>query len=210
MTGIWTRFSAVMLVLVFVALLAVIAMLATGVRGGPLDPPGPPSSTDSVKLPGTPISGPTTISSPGHYYLTKDVRVTGAVIAITINASEVSLDLGGFTIDGNDIAGSYGIYVAGAQSDITIENGTVKDFHFGVDFGDDLRVHVRQLSAVSNVRGFQVGYRSVMSDCSAIDNTETGIYIPAADTTIRDCVVHGNTGDGISIAASFNLVERSR
>jgi len=35
----------VLLLLVLLALMAVIGMLATGVRGGPLDPPGAPSST---------------------------------------------------------------------------------------------------------------------------------------------------------------------
>jgi hypothetical protein len=37
--------NTVLLLLVLLALLAVMGMLATGVRGGPLDPPGPPSSS---------------------------------------------------------------------------------------------------------------------------------------------------------------------
>src|SRR5262245_8125019 len=83
-SAIWMRFNSVMLVLVFLALISIIGMLATDVRGGPLDPPGSPSSTDSVRLPGTPISSaPYAINASGHYYLTRDLNVTGAVVAIT-------------------------------------------------------------------------------------------------------------------------------
>jgi hypothetical protein len=41
----WNRLNTVLLLLVLLALLAVIGMLATGVRGGPLDPPGSPTAT---------------------------------------------------------------------------------------------------------------------------------------------------------------------
>jgi hypothetical protein len=97
MAAVWTRFNALMLVLIFVALLAVIGMLATGVRGGPLDPPGAPGSTDSVRLPGTPISSlPYTINAPGSYYVTRNLSAVSGN-GITINADDVTLDLMGFT-----------------------------------------------------------------------------------------------------------------
>jgi hypothetical protein len=210
MSAPWQRTNTVLLVLVLLALLAIIAMLALRVEGGPLDPTNPPGPTDSVRLPGTPITGQTTISTPGHYYLTRDVTVTGGQIAITINASNVSLDLGGFTVGGNDAVGSWGIYVAGVQSDIRISNGTVKDFQFGLDAGDDTRVQIDGVNAVSNVRGFQIGHYQVLTDCHAMFNTETGIYVPGGESTIRDCTVIGNAGDGISLGPlTGNLVERS-
>src|SRR5262245_21481061 len=132
-----SRTTNILLVLVLVVGIAIVAVLATGVRGGPLDPPGAPASTDSVKLPGTPISSaPFTISQPGHYYLTRSLALPVGQLAITINASNVSLDLRGFTVSGTNDSG-WGIYIANSQTDVDISNGTVRDFQFGLDAGDD-------------------------------------------------------------------------
>ena len=54
--------------------LLVVAALAGAIEGGPLDPPGPPASTDGVLRPGTPISAlPITLNQPGSYYLTHNL-----------------------------------------------------------------------------------------------------------------------------------------
>jgi hypothetical protein len=55
MTSIHHRTTQILLALVLVALLAIIAMLATGVRGGPLDPPGTPAPTGKTleEIPGS-------------------------------------------------------------------------------------------------------------------------------------------------------------
>src|SRR5262245_54285864 len=107
MSALWQRTNTLLLALVLLALLAVIAMVALRVEGGPLYPTDPPGPTDGVRLPGTPINSQTTISAPGHYYLTRDINVPGAATAINITASNVSLDLGGFTVSGNDTSGSF-------------------------------------------------------------------------------------------------------
>jgi hypothetical protein len=69
---------------------------------GPLAPPGAPAPTMlslSQVEPRTPITNTTavTISAPGSYYLTANISVTSGS-AITITASQVTLDLNGFTI----------------------------------------------------------------------------------------------------------------
>jgi hypothetical protein len=50
------RTNTILLVLILAAGIGIIAMLAPGARGGPLDPPASPASTDGVRLPGTPIT----------------------------------------------------------------------------------------------------------------------------------------------------------
>ena len=95
-------------------------MLATGALGGPLDPPGVPGSTDSVRLPGTPISGPTTIAQSGHYYLTRDISVPRLVSGVVISANDVSLDLGGFTISGDDTVQRRDVRTGRGGSDASI------------------------------------------------------------------------------------------
>ena len=212
MAGTWARLNAILLVLLLLAVLSLIAMYATRAYGGPLDPPLAPGSTDGVRLPGTPISSaPYTIASPGHYYLTRNISSPGAQIAITIAADDVSLDLDGFTIDGDDTTGSWGIRFSGARQNVTVENGTVRDFHFGLDVTDfnSESIVLRGLNAVSNIRGFSLAVTRalVLTDCTANSNQETGIYLPGERSVIRNCSVINNQGDGISLAGAGNLVE---
>lgn len=210
MSALRFRTTNFLLALVLLALGTLIAMQAADVRGGPLDPPAAPASTDSVRLPGTPISSQMTISSPGHYYLTRDINVTGAQAAITISASNVSVDLGGFTLDGDDAAGSYGVRVVGAVSDIVVSNGTVRDFQFGLIAEDASRVKIDRVHAASNVRGFHLGDSQVLSNCTAINNTETGIYLPGDSSTVKDCESIDNGSDGIAVAGGLNVVIRNQ
>jgi hypothetical protein len=97
------RIHSLLLVLTLLTGLAIVAMLATGVRAGPLDPPGSPASTDGVREPGTAISAiPFTITQPGRYYLTRNLTDTPDDVAngVTIQADNVTLDLHGFTLTG--------------------------------------------------------------------------------------------------------------
>lgn len=206
-----SRANTTLLVLILAVGIGIVAMLATGVRGGPLDPPGPPGATDSVRLPGTPISGPTTIAQPGHYYLTKDISFGGAGTAITISASDVTLDLGGFTIDGDDAVGGSGIAVSGspvAQA-VEIRNGHVRDFQFGIVASAGEAVVIDNVLVASNVRGVELGQRSVIKNCTVVDSTETGIYVPGSRAVVRDCFVTGNAGPGVTLSGSWSTIESS-
>jgi parallel beta-helix repeat protein len=203
------RVNAILIVMVLLAAVALIALEATRTEGGPLDPPSAALQTDGVRLPGTPIDRPTTISAPGHYYLTRDVEVFGAVTAITIASSNVSLDLGGFMIDGSDTVGSVGITTFGSIENVEIVNGRVRDFHIGISTGS-LVTRIDNVHVSSSIRGFSaLGNETVLSNCSATQNDETGIYFPGSDGVIQNCSVISNVKDGISLAGSRNLVVQS-
>jgi hypothetical protein len=131
------------------------------------------------------------------------------VNAIVISANNVSLDLGGFTIDGTDTVGSTGI-VATSTLSVRIENGTVHDFHVGVNTNPVEGARIDGIDAVSNIRGFEVGSRTVVSDCQATANTENGIAILGQSSVVRDCLVLANTLDGIAVLGSGNIVERTK
>lgn len=96
---------------------------------GPLAPlaaPGPlMKSLDQIE-PRTPISSlPFVISSSGSYYFTKNLQFTAASgSAITINASDVTLDLGGFTLSSIAAVAGRGIDI-GSNANITVKNGAV-------------------------------------------------------------------------------------
>jgi hypothetical protein len=82
---------------------------------------------------------PITISSPGRYILVEHAsyNASGAGSAITINSSNVILDLLNFNLSQQGgIASVNGISVASGLTNIVIKNGCIKDFsHVGVSVG---------------------------------------------------------------------------
>jgi hypothetical protein len=94
--------------------------------GGYKFPDGSVQTTASTcSEPRTPISSlPYTISQSGSYYLTSSLSGTSGQDGISISASNVTLDLMGFTVQG--VPGSlYGIINSGVTNNITIRNGNI-------------------------------------------------------------------------------------
>ena len=96
---------------------------------GSLTPPGAPAPTmktlDQVEA-RTPISGTTTISASGSYYLTGNIAVTTGS-AISISADNVTLDLNGFTISSTaSPASGNGVNITGSRSHVTVKNGNIR------------------------------------------------------------------------------------
>ncbi len=84
---------------------------------------------------------PYTITKPGQYQLLKSLRYTGSENAITVNCDDVTIDLRGFTIEG-DAAVKVTSQTAGVaalnRKNITVRNGTIRHFFRGVYFeGED-------------------------------------------------------------------------
>jgi len=208
------RITHLLLVLVLLALIGVMAMLATDARGGPLDPAGPPASTSSVRLPGTPIdppsnpaSYPIVIASSGHYYLTGNLNPPVDTRAITISASDVSLDLGGFTVSGSGPGTAVGVLVFGAQQRIQIGNGTVRGFpSAGIQAAGATRVLIHDVTAVENETGIYVTSEAVVRDCNASSNSDSGILISGSRSRIDGCLVASNAFVGISLQNGSGVV----
>lgn len=208
MTAIWNRVNTLLLLLVLFALLTVIGMLAAGVRGGPLDPPGAPAETGSVRLPGTPIDAPAEITEPGHYYLTRNITLTQGV-GIQITVDDVTLDLGGFTIDGGAAGDDTGVS-AGNQSRVHIYNGIIDGAETGVDVaGEDVRVS--DIAVYNASTGFRLAAKgALLEDCVASGN-KTGVELDGLRGVVRDCLIRSNDGSGIVVNGGANgaLIERS-
>src|SRR5450432_1854521 len=99
---------------------------------GSLTPPGAPTPTmkslDQVQ-PRTLIPGGTvayTISSEGSYYLSGNLVVASGPGAIIVASNNVTIDLQGFELVGSG-AGA-GIFLNGGVSNVTIRNGTIRNF----------------------------------------------------------------------------------
>ncbi|NJM37909.1 MAG: carbohydrate-binding domain-containing protein, partial [Akkermansiaceae bacterium] len=199
------------------ALLAVTASVAFA--QGPLAPPAAPAPTmktlDQIEA-RTPISAPQNITQSGSYYLTGNVNGQ-----ITISASDVTLNLNGFTLTSS--GDGIGINNQGTFSNVTIRNGSVvgpgsMTFTGAVAgtwsgfSGRGIIAYGRTAGNVSGqniriegvtVRGFDQGItlasfeesdggRHLISNCLI---REFGFYgINASQCCVRDCVIRSGTG----------------
>jgi len=191
--------------------------MAGGASAGDLTPAGPPAPTmktlDEVE-PRTPIANdpsfaaPVVISSPGSYYLVEDILGLPGQDGITIDASDVTLDLNGFSVIGNlEVLSEDGVDVPDAgHRNITIRNGTVKNFAGGhglkLAFAENCRIeHVTASlngNGVSGGDGFNLGGGTVVVGCIAVGNGDDG-YSAAFPVAFEGCSATGNTDDGFSV-----------
>lgn len=182
--------------------LVALAALAGIVHGGPLDPPGAPASTSGVLRPGTPITSlPFTISQPGNYYLTSNLTMATTGAGITINVSDVTLDLGGFTMDGAHV-GNLGVYIPSQFNgfnlhSITVRNGMAQNWTgAGFEFGAVDTLIADGLQANNNQTGIDIE-NGTLTHCAAFGNSAAGVEARA--TSITDCTAKNNQGNGFSL-----------
>ncbi len=228
-----------------------LAMSAALLIAGPLDPPaGPVSPTyktlseveprvavNSVNTPGD-SSCVFRITQAGSYYLTGNLAssVSGKV-GIEIAASNVTLDLHGFVIDGTTVLGAPpsldGIRVAGAQRAITIKNGVVRDFagtgiagsaatgliltditvdtcgDDGIETGPFARV---DRCAALTCAGFGISIPSqgaTVTNCTAANNELSGLRVVGAGARVQQCTAYGNGQHGIEVSGKAMITENT-
>jgi hypothetical protein len=156
-----------------------ILVLSSASNAGNLEPIAPPGSTmktlDEVQ-PGTPISSiPYTIAESGYYYLTSSVQNSSSMFhGITIWADNVTVDLKGFSMIGDETAGLHGVAIEGTHRNITICDGTIRDFDHGIYENDSLGT----------------GHRFI--GIKVLSNKNDGIRLFGNNHLVRDCTVSNN------------------
>jgi hypothetical protein len=135
----------------------------------------------------TPASGaqeiaslPGTITQPGTYYLKQDFQVNMVSgVALSINASDVTVDMNGHTIS-NLAVGSQvtarGIHSYN-QSNITIRNGKIIGFHHGMNLEAD------------NVTN-PVVFGHLVEDMYVTSCNFLGLVVCGSNSTVRRCRVN--------------------
>lgn len=202
------------------AALLLAGLAALKLHAGPLSPSaGPVASTYRTLTevePRTPVGPATTpgdadslfvISASGSYYLTSNIAGVVAKNGLKLNASNVTLDLNGFTISG--VTGSLdGIRVAGSgRYGMTIRNGSINGFGGdGVDFGNSFSYLAQHLHCASNGgNGIVGGYNGRIVGCAARSNQSDGIL--AGDPSVIDsCAAVFNVGNGIRAVGGCTVI----
>ena len=164
---------------------------------GPLNPPGPPLASMKTLAqihaqavlaePRTALSAENTpgqsnyvyaVTNPGSYYLTGNLTATNG--GILVLADDVTLDLGGFRIEGDPALKHYGVMLYG--NNVEIRGGTVARFGlWGIGYG-----------------GGSFGGNCRMVDLRLINNTDGGVLLNDHGHVAR-CTVVSNLGYGISV-----------
>jgi parallel beta-helix repeat protein len=164
-----------------------------------------------------PVWQPTTISQPGEYVVTRNIRSTPGQTVIWIQSSDVEVNLNGFTVENTGTTG-YVIRIANGLDNVVIRDGCIRGGATGVYMeGGDTRVSVldnrikadsygigangcdrcRVSGNIIEARNFD-GVQIPGDELSVTGNTISpsgryGIYMPSgesahiADNLITDC-----------------------
>ncbi len=160
--------------------------------------------------PGDTPGFPATLSESGSYRLTGSLVVQGGGPAIKIDASRVTLDLGGFELrcspEGSCGAG-HGIDGSLADN-VRISSGTVRGFGNSGIFIDD-GARVENVNVRNNAdAGVAVGVGSIIAGVIASLNGSDGINA-GINSTVRDSVARNNGDDGISVGSGSTVSDCS-
>jgi cysteine-rich repeat protein len=146
------------------------------------------------------------ISAPGSYYLTANLNGGGTQNGITVNASGVTIDLRGFSIENCQT----GISAAAGVGTVTVANGTVKDCNAtGVDLSAASLCRLEGVILTANAGdGASLGAGSLMTLCTASGNGGRGLVLGDNGTVFR-CVVQNNVNGGITIGSNCQATENT-
>ncbi|MFT3684362.1 MAG: hypothetical protein QM783_05445 [Phycisphaerales bacterium] len=190
-------------------------------RGGPINPPaGAVGSTgrtlDEIydKIPSTgasdgriPIAGGTTsvtLSEPGSYVLTGNLRGTAGTNAVTIQSDDVDLDLNGFVITSS--SATLTTVVAGGFRGVRVRNGVIREGYYGLDVSLGIGWTVENMRFErcrwSSIR-FNGGSGHVIRACMVLD---TGAITLASDSLNVNAVFINGSGAAVSDTTVFNVI----
>ncbi|MEM7391732.1 MAG: right-handed parallel beta-helix repeat-containing protein, partial [Verrucomicrobiota bacterium] len=182
-------------------------------QGGSLVPTAPPQvifKTLQEVEPRTLINSlPFTISEAGSYYLVSNLVDSTGANGITIDASDVTLDLNGFSLLGNG-SGFDGININAGVENVLIQNGTIRDWTgIGIDGFSASNCIFRTLRLIENAIGLSSGNNARVEKCDARRNTTTGIGL-VAGCRATDNISSENGTANLHASGNGNLIKNNQ
>ena len=166
----------------------------------------------------TPITSvPTTITSPGVFCLTGNLRYTSQTgHAIGVDVSDVLIDFNGYRLlyDGPAGGSATGVRVRGADKNVTIRNGLISDFNAGIDstasatIVEDMRLSdiTYGISVTGEAAVIRRNYCRLNSACIATYGNNPMVV----DNDIVGQTSGGGSGTGITMSGQNGLVAGNR
>ena len=135
----------------------------------------------------------------GSHVLGNNISTTGDCFILTGN--DITIDLNGFTITGDDDLNDRGIWDGGIpRENIVIRNGTIRDFNQGIEIGASDGCKVEGITAFSNGAGIIVGDHCHVSHNIAINNRNAGIHTGTDSTVSYNIANNNNSGIGLNLS----------
>lgn len=152
---------------------------------------------------------PFTISQSGAYLLADNMtNTTAGADGITITSGQVTLDLGGFVLSADTIAGDDGIFVSGDRSGIRIINGHIDGWSGDGINADSCDSCLFENLTISNntQNGLLTGVAAVVKHVMASFNGQDGIDVDAS-TVVTLSTARENGGNGIQGATGVTVAQ---
>jgi hypothetical protein len=140
-------------------------------------------------------------------FLTQNLHCPGGS-GIVVGANRITIDLKGFRLRGDTT--NDGID-ADAFDGVTIRNGTIRNFGFGVGAGSSAdKLTVQNVVASGNITGVAVTGSSAKIQSSDLSgNSSAGVQVFGDSATIQSVTASGNGVDGILVAGNSASVKSS-
>ncbi|MPZ55045.1 MAG: phytase [Rhizobiales bacterium] len=135
---------------------------------------------------------PATLSRPGRYKLTGNLKVPAGKNGIEVAQHDVTIDLNGFTISSNPPGEAPTAVDAQDVSGLRVTNGTITGFFYAIVTGE--------LGVIEDMRIVSSGHGVALEKGSRIRNSTIANGSAAGITSCKQCLIEQNvvTGNGLS------------
>lgn len=143
-------------------------------------------------------------------FLTRDLLCRG-LPGVVVGASGITIDLRGFTLRGDRSPYHYGIDDLAGHDGVTIENGALRNFDYGLVGFAAGKLVVSALRMSGNAGGglFVVGPAASVRASTATGNGGDGLYVLGASVRVQSSTASGNLGNGIYVSGTSAAIRSS-
>jgi hypothetical protein len=154
---------------------------------------------------------PIPITASGSYRLASDLNVPASQNGIQISASDVTLDLNGFTILCSGCVGNTGVSISAGPGGVTLTNGIIAGFGLAGVGAASGQYGVLPSVKLDHVRLFYNGIGAststallVITECT-LDNNHTAGVIADSALRVTNSEIDSNYGPGIQAFAEATI-----